>query len=90
MASVLKASDILSAPGIHTVGIESASALADITADAFRDDPFNRWLFGDFEPMRRTFANLAPYLRAERILSDPERRGGRACRHHVADARRQS
>ena len=64
MVSVLKASDILPAPGIHTVGIESASALADITADAFRDDPFNRWLFGDFEPMRRTFANLARYIYA--------------------------
>ena len=59
---VLKASDIAPVEGIHTVGRESVTALADITADAFRDDPFNRWLFGGFEPMRRTFANLARHI----------------------------
>ncbi len=61
---VLKAADIASPPGIRTVGIESVTALADITADAFRDDPFNRWLFGGFEPMRRTFTNLAQHIYA--------------------------
>ena len=59
---VLKASDIAPVEGIHTVGRESVTALADITADAFRDDPFNRWLFGGFEPMRRTFAHLARHI----------------------------
>lgn len=56
---MLTASDILSAPDIDTVGIESVPALAAITADAFRDDPFNLWMFGSAEPMQRTFANLA-------------------------------
>lgn len=56
---MLKASDILSAPGVDTVGPESVPALAAITADAFRDDPFNLWLFGSSAPMQRTFANLA-------------------------------
>ncbi|PHR16399.1 MAG: hypothetical protein COA41_15050 [Sphingopyxis sp.] len=59
---MLKASDIKPAEGIRTVGSESVVALANITADAFRDDPFNRWLFGGFEPMQRTFANLARYI----------------------------
>ena len=61
---VLTASDIAPAPGIVRVGTESVAELADITADAFREDPFNRWLFGGFDPMRRTFANLARHIYA--------------------------
>jgi len=61
---VLKPSDIAPAEDIETVGIESVAALADITADAFRDDPFNRWLFGGFAPMHRTFGNLAAHIYA--------------------------
>ena len=61
---MLTAADIEPAPGIQTVGIESVASLADITADAFREDPFNRWLFGGFAPMRRTFANLAQQIYA--------------------------
>ena len=61
---MLKASDIAPAPGIRRVGTDSVTALAEITADAFRDDPFNRWLFGGFEPMQRTFANLARHIYA--------------------------
>jgi len=59
---VLKASDIAPARGVETVGTESVRALGDITADAFRDDPFSRWLFGAFEPMRRTFTNMARHI----------------------------
>ncbi|WP_339691043.1 GNAT family N-acetyltransferase [uncultured Parasphingorhabdus sp.] len=59
---MLKASDIEPAQGIETVGRESVPALAAITADAFRDDPFNSWLFGGFDPMQRTFANLARHI----------------------------
>lgn len=61
---MLKASDIASVQGIDTVGTEKVTALANITADAFRDDPFNSWLFGGFEPMKRTFANLAQHIYA--------------------------
>jgi ribosomal protein S18 acetylase RimI-like enzyme len=61
---MMNASDIAPAPGIHTVGSESVPALAAITADAFRDDPFNLWLFGSSEPMQRTFANLARHIYA--------------------------
>lgn len=59
---MLKASDIALGEGIQTVGAESVDSLSDITADAFRDDPFNGWLFGGFDPMHRTFANLARYI----------------------------
>jgi ribosomal protein S18 acetylase RimI-like enzyme len=59
---MLKASDIAIAQGITTAGPEDMDRLAAITADAFRDDPFNRWLFGGFAPMHRTFANLARYI----------------------------
>lgn len=71
---VLNASDIGAAEGIQTVGSERVAALAAITADAFRDDPFNRWLFGGFDPMQRTFANLARHIYAPngfcQILTD--------------------
>ena len=59
---MLKASDIVPAQGIETVGSESVRPLGDITADAFREDPFSRWLFGGFEPMRRTFTNMARHI----------------------------
>lgn len=61
---MLKASDIAPVSGIETVGTERVTELAVITADAFRDDPFNRWLFGGFAPMQRTFANLARHIYA--------------------------
>ncbi len=61
---MLTAADIAPAQGIHTVASESVPMLAAITADAFRDDPFNRWLFGGFDPMQRTFANLARHVYA--------------------------
>ena len=61
---MLKPADIAPAQGIRTVGPESVDTLAAITADAFRDDPFNRWLFGGFDPMERTFANLARHIYA--------------------------
>ena len=61
---MLTAPDIAPAQDVQTVGLESVATLAAITADAFRDDPFNRWLFGGFDPMQRTFANLAKHIYA--------------------------
>ncbi|ATW04478.1 GNAT family N-acetyltransferase [Sphingorhabdus sp. YGSMI21] len=61
---MLTASDIVPGQGIATVGVESVAALSDITADAFRDDPFNSWLFGAFDPMKRTFSGLARHIYA--------------------------
>ena len=61
---MLTAADIAPADGIDTVGVEQVAALGAITADAFRDDPFNRWLFGGFDPMHRTFTNLARHVYA--------------------------
>ncbi|MEH6790665.1 GNAT family N-acetyltransferase [Parasphingorhabdus sp.] len=61
---MLSASDIVPAEGIGTVGKESVTELARITADAFRDDPFNLWLFGSVAPMQRTFANMARHIYA--------------------------
>ena len=59
---MLKASDIRSVPGIDTVGAESVDILADVTADAFRDDPFNSWFFHDFAAMQRTFGLMAKHI----------------------------
>ena len=39
-----------------------AAHLAEITADAFRDDPFNRWLFGRYAGMAGVFAALARHV----------------------------
>jgi ribosomal protein S18 acetylase RimI-like enzyme len=36
--------------------------LSDITADAFRADPFNRWLFGTFAGMAGVFGALARHV----------------------------
>ncbi|WP_168194136.1 GNAT family N-acetyltransferase [Altererythrobacter sp. TH136] len=43
-------------------GSSDARAIGDITADAFRDDPFNRWLFGRFAGMAGVFGALARHV----------------------------
>lgn len=66
--------DIPKADGIKTVGLEEASLLADITADAFRNDPFNNWLFSGQKAMHHTFGVLARHIYGPngfcQILSD--------------------
>lgn len=43
-------------------GPADAGRIAQITADAFRDDPFNRWLFGSFSGMAGVFGALARHV----------------------------
>ena len=47
-------------------GPAEADAVAQITADAFRDDPFNRWLFGSYAGMAGVFGALARHVYAPR------------------------
>lgn len=48
--------------GIRNAGADDVAALRDITSDAFRDDPFNKWVFGGYDPMQRTFGNIARHV----------------------------
>lgn len=45
--------------GIERAGPRDWRRLADITADAFRDDPVNRWLFGNPRAIQSAFRVLA-------------------------------
>jgi len=47
-------------------GPREAGIIARITADAFRDDPFNRWLFGSYRGMAGVFAALARHVYTRR------------------------
>ncbi|SIN83647.1 Acetyltransferase (GNAT) family protein [Parasphingorhabdus marina DSM 22363] len=58
----MKAADIAASQGIRNVDQGQARLLADITADAFRDDPFNNWLFASYKGMHRTFEVLARHV----------------------------
>lgn len=46
-----------------------ADHVAEITADAFRHDPFNQWLFGNFDGMRMVFRALARHQYTTRGFS---------------------
>lgn len=58
----MKAADVAAAEGIRNVDRSDAKLLADITADAFRNDPFNNWLFSGYAGMHRTFEVLARHV----------------------------
>lgn len=45
---------------------DEADHIAAITADAFRNDPFNRWLFGNFDAMEIAFRGLARHIYTRR------------------------
>lgn len=58
------ADDIKLGPQLTRAGPEDAARLGAITADAFRTDPFNRWLFGNFAGIQHLF-----HLQARRIYA---------------------
>jgi len=62
----MTAADVAPADGIRTVGRESVVALAAITANAFRDDPFNNWMFQHQHRKHQMFATLARHVYAPR------------------------
>lgn len=62
----MQASDIELGDGLTQAGPSQARQLGDITADAFRNDPFNRWLFGNFAGIRHLFQLQARAIYAKR------------------------
>lgn len=52
--------------GLKRVDQSEAGVIAQITADAFRDDPFNRWLFGSYAGMAGVFSALARHVYTRR------------------------
>lgn len=48
--------------GIHRTGLREAGHVGDITADAFRNDPFNLWLFHSFAGIRALFMLQARHI----------------------------
>lgn len=60
----LNEQDITLGQGLVRAGPREHTVLGEITSDAFRDDPFNRWLFGNYSGIRQLF-----HLQARRIYS---------------------
>ena len=60
----MTADDIVLGDDLSRAGPDDARLLGDITADAFRNDPFNAWLFGNFAGIEHLFR-----LQARRIYS---------------------
>ncbi len=55
----MEALEIERPEGLRRAGREDSALLGAITADAFRDDPFNHWTFGSEAAMRHTFTGHA-------------------------------
>lgn len=64
MGEAMHAGDVRLGDGLVRAGPKEAGKLGDITSDAFRDDPFNAWLFGNFAGIEHLF-----HLQARRIYS---------------------
>ena len=60
----MKAYDIVLGKGLVRAGPREHRKLGEITAEAFRNDPFNAWLFGSFGGIRQLF-----HLQARRIYA---------------------
>ncbi|WP_345721000.1 GNAT family N-acetyltransferase [Qipengyuania xiamenensis] len=54
--------DITLPEGFTRAGKGDAFSIGEITADAFRNDPFNQWLFGNYKGIRSLF-----HMQARRI-----------------------
>ncbi|WP_336986656.1 GNAT family N-acetyltransferase [Altererythrobacter aquiaggeris] len=55
--------------GCHPAAIRDSRQIGSITADAFRHDPFNTWLFGRFGAMNAAFRTLARHVYVPRGVS---------------------
>lgn len=64
--STLTATDVKSVANIQTVGPGKVRELAAITADAFRHDPFNNWMFKNQNRKHDMFLALAKFVYAPR------------------------
>lgn len=56
------AADIDLGPSLSRASAADARQVGEITSDAFRDDPFNRWLFGTYAGIRGVFIPLARHV----------------------------
>ena len=62
----MTATDVKSVANVQTVGPEKVRDLAAITADAFRQDPFNNWMFKNQDRKHDMFKALAKHVYAPR------------------------
>lgn len=62
----MQAQDIELGPELSRAGPSEAGLIGDITADAFRNDPFNLWLFENFAGIRSLFRFQAKRIYAPR------------------------
>lgn len=60
----MQSTDIVLDEGLVRAGPAEARKLGEITADGFRNDPFNHWLFGNFAGINHLF-----HLQARRIYA---------------------
>tara|TARA_R110002126_G_scaffold141324_4_gene286414 strand:- start:2272 stop:2889 length:618 start_codon:yes stop_codon:yes gene_type:complete len=65
----MEALEIERPEGLRRAGREDSALLGAITADAFRDDPFNHWTFGNETAMRHTFTSYARHVYTPRGYS---------------------
>lgn len=60
--------DVALGADFRLAGRGDAALIGEITADAFREDPFNRWLFGSHAGMAGVFRALARHVYVPRGL----------------------
>jgi len=62
----MTAADVKPVANIRTVGADCVSELADITADAFRHDPFVNWMLKSQKHVLQMYTTLAKHVYASR------------------------